>query len=137
MADRDEDLVRRYYDESLNPGRFELLDELLTVDFVDHEKLRGIPPTRDGLKQKYALLRSGFSDFGFTVEDLFSTGDRVAVRLTVRGTHDGGFMGRPPTGQQCVVASVGIFRSADGGLVEHWGVFDQLAMLGQLGALGG
>ena len=114
MADRDEDLVRRYCDEALNPGIFELLDELLAVDFVDHEELRGIPPTRDGLKKKYALLRAGFSDFGFTVEDLFSTGDRVAVRLTVRGTHDGEFMTRPPTGQQFAVASVGIFRSADG-----------------------
>ena len=137
MTDGDVDLVRQYYDEALNPGRFELLNELLTVDFVDHEELRGIPPTRDGLKQKYGLLRAGFSDFGFTVEDLFSTGDRVAVRLTVRGTHDGEFMGRPSTGRQFVVASVGIFRTADDRIVEHWGVFDQLAMLGHLGALGG
>ncbi len=137
MVDRDEDLVRRYYGEALNPGRFELLDELLTADFLDHEELRGIPPTHDGLKQKYAMLRAGFPDFGFTVEDLFSTGDPVAVRLTVRGTHDGVFMARPPTGRQFVVGSVGIFRTADSRIVEHWGVFDQLAMLGQLGALGG
>jgi predicted ester cyclase len=136
MVDRDEDLVRRYYGEALNPGRFELLDELLTADFLDHEELRGIPPTRDGLKQKYAMLRAGFPDFGFTVEDLFSTGDRVAVRLTVRGTHDGVFMARPPTGRQFVVGSVGIFRTADSRIVEHWGVFDQLAMLGQTWSLG-
>jgi SnoaL-like polyketide cyclase len=69
MVDREEDLVRRYYGEALNPGRFELLDDLLTADFLDHEELRGVPPTRDGLKQKYAMLRAGFPDFGFTVED--------------------------------------------------------------------
>jgi hypothetical protein len=33
MADREADLVRRYYGEALNPGRFELLDDLLTADF--------------------------------------------------------------------------------------------------------
>jgi hypothetical protein len=35
------------------------------------------------------------------------------------------------------VPSVGIFRITDGRITEHWGVFDQLAMLGQLGAFGG
>jgi predicted ester cyclase len=61
----------------------------------------------------------------------------VAARVTVRGTHDGEFMGRPATGRSFAVTSVGIFRISDGRIAEHWGVFDQLAMLGQLGALGG
>ena len=135
--DSGEALVRRYYEEALNPGSFDRLDDLLTDDFVDHEELRGIPPTRDGLQQKYTTLRAGFPDFGFTVEDLFSAGDRVAARVTVRGTHDGEFMGRPATGQRFAVTSVGIFRIVNGRIGEHWGVFDQLAMLGQLGAFGG
>jgi predicted ester cyclase len=61
----------------------------------------------------------------------------VAVRVTVRGTHEGEFMGRPATGRQFAVPSAGIFRIADGRIAEHWGVFDQLTMLGQLGAFGG
>jgi steroid delta-isomerase-like uncharacterized protein len=129
-------LVRDYYLEALNNGRFDLLDTLLTEDFADHETMIGIPPTRDGLKTKYALLRAGFSDFAFAVEDLVRDGDRVAVRVTVSGTHDGDFMGRPPTGRRFEVTSVGIFRENGGRLAEHWGVFDQLGMLGQLGALG-
>lgn len=138
MADNpSEALVRRYYEEALNPGRFDRLDDLLTNEFVDHEELRGIPPTGEGLKQKYTMLRAGFPDFGFTIEDLFSAGDRVAVRVTVHGTHEGEFMGRPPTGRRFAVPSVGIFRIADRQIAEHWGVFDQLAMLGQLGAFGG
>ena len=137
VDDGGEGLVRRYYEEALNLGRFDRLDDLLTEEFVSHEELRGIPPTRDGLKQKYTMLRAGFSDFAFTIEDLFSAEDRVAARLTVRGTHDGEFMGRPATGRSFTVTSVGIFRITDGRIAEHWGVFDQLAMLGQLGALGG
>lgn len=129
-------LVRDYYLKALNAGRFDRLDVLLTDDFADHETMIGIPPTRDGLKTKYGLLRAGFSDFAFAVEDLMSDRDRVAVRVTVSGTHDGDFMGRSPTGRRFEVASVGIFRVADGRLAEHWGVFDQLGMLGQLGALG-
>ena len=134
--DNGEALVRRYYEEALNPGSFDQLDDLLTDDFVDHEELRGIPPTRDGLKQKYTMLRAGFPDFGFTIEDLFTARDRVAARVTVTGTHNGDFMGRPPTGQRFAVTSVGIFRIANNRIAEHWGVFDQLAMLAQLGAFG-
>jgi steroid delta-isomerase-like uncharacterized protein len=104
---------------------------------VDHEELRGIPPTREGLKQKYTLLRAGFPDFGFMIEDLFGVDDRVAVRVTVRGTHEGEFMGQPATGRRFAVPSVGIFRIADGRIVEHWGIFDQLAMLAQLGVFRG
>jgi len=137
VDDGGEGLVRRYYEEALNLGRFDRLDDLLTAEFVDHEELRGIPPTRDGLKQKYTMLRAGFSDFAFTIEDLFSAEDRVAARVTVRGTHDGEFIGRPATGRSFAVTSVGIFRITDGRIAEHWGVFDQLAMLGQLGALSG
>jgi steroid delta-isomerase-like uncharacterized protein len=132
---KSEDLVRRYYEEALNPGRFDLLDELLTEDFWDHEELPGFPPSGEGLRQKYAMLRAGFPDFAFTIEDLFGAGDRVAARVTARGSHEGEFGGRPPTGRRFAVASVGIFRVADGRIAEHWGVFDQLAMLGQLGAL--
>jgi steroid delta-isomerase-like uncharacterized protein len=135
--DSPEGLVRRYYEEALNPGRFELLDGLLSEDYLDHEELRGIPPTRDAVARKYTLLRSGFSDFRFAVEDVLPARDRVAVRVSVRGTHDGDFMGRLPSGRTFGVTSVGIFRVADGRLVEHWGVFDQLSMLAQLGALGG
>ena len=58
--DGGEGLVRRYYQEALNLGRFDRLDDLLTEEFVDHEELRGIPPTRDGLTQKYTMLRAGF-----------------------------------------------------------------------------
>ena len=68
MADDPGEVRVRRYLEALNPGRFERLDDLLANEFVDHEELRGIPPTREGLKRKYTLLRAGFPDFGFTIE---------------------------------------------------------------------
>src|SRR4051812_43869758 len=88
--------VSAYY-AALSDGHFSALDTLLTDEYEEHELVPGVPPTRDGLKQKYTLLRGGFSDFAFAVEDVVVAGDRAAVRVTVRGTHDGPFMGRPAT----------------------------------------
>jgi steroid delta-isomerase-like uncharacterized protein len=127
-------LVRQYYDEALSTGKLERLNTLVAEEFVDHEQLLGIPPTRTGLKQKYTLLRTGFPDLRFVVEVLMCVGEQVAARVTVRGTHTGEFMGRPPTGRTFAVTSIGIFRLAGGHIIEHWGVFDQPGMLAQLGA---
>ena len=126
-------LVRRYYDESLSTGNLDRLDTLVAEDFVDHEQLLGIPSTRSGLKQKYTLLRTGFPDLHFVVEDLMCVREQVAVRVTVRGTHTAEFIGRPPTGRTFEVTSMGIFRLVGGRIIEHWGVFDQMGMLAQLG----
>jgi steroid delta-isomerase-like uncharacterized protein len=125
--------LRRYY-EALSTGNLNDLETLVSEEFVDHEQLLGIPATRAGLKQKYTLLRAGFPDLHFVVEDLMGVGEQVAVRVSVCGTHTAEFMGRPPTGRTFAVTSLGIFRFASGRITEHWGVFDQMGMLAQLGA---
>lgn len=128
-----ETLVRRFFEEALSRADWVTLDALVDPGYVEHEVVPNIPPVRDGLKQKYDLLRTGCPDLRFEVEDLLAAGDRVAARVTVRGTNTAPFMGRPPTGSSFTVAKVSFFRIAEGRIVEHWGVFDQLAMLAQLG----
>ena len=129
-----EALVRRYFEQALSRADWEALDALVAGDYVDHEAVPNIPPTRAGLKQKYELLRGGCPDLRFVIEDLVSAGDRVAARVTVRGTHTQPFLGRAPTGRQMAAGKHSIYRIADGQIVEHWGVFDQVTMMAQLGA---
>lgn len=134
---RNETIVRRYYADALTHGDWQLLDTLIAVTFIEHEVLPHIAPTREGIKQKYDLLRMGFPDLRFGVEEIFSVAEKVAARVIVQGTHTGMFMGHPPTNRTFAVTSVNIFRIAQGQLVEYWGVFDQLSMLGQLGVFPG
>ena len=68
-----------------------------------------------------------------TVEDLLADGDKVIALVSYRGTHQGAFMGIPPTGKQVTVAGINIFRIANGKLVEHWGLADRISALRQLG----
>lgn len=128
------ELVRRFFDEALNKGDWAALDQLVAEDYVEHELVPGLPPVRDSLKRKYDTLRTGCPDLRFTVEELLAAGDRVAARVTVQGTNTQPFLGRPATGRAFAAAKHSLFRIAGGRIVEHWGVFDQLAMLSQLGA---
>jgi len=69
------------------------------------------------------------------VEDLLAVGDKVVIRWTIRGTHQGPFLGIAPTGKSAIWSGLNIFRLAGGKIVEEWGVADIAGLLHQLGAL--
>ena len=93
------------------------------------------PLDRDGIAAFYAVLWDAFPDLAITVEDMVGEGDRVAWRLSVRGTHQGSFRGIPPTGEVVDFGAHYIFRFRDGAVVERWTNFDRLGVLAQLGAV--
>ena len=129
--------VRRLYD-LINAQDIDAFGELLADDFVEHEELPGGDPTREGVKAFFRMQIAAFPDLAMTPQDVIDGGDKVVVRVRFTGTHQGEFMGIPATGRSVDVQAVDIMRCADDGLVhEHWGVFDEMAMMRQLGAAGG
>jgi predicted ester cyclase len=67
--------------------------------------------------------------------DMIAEGDKVAVRYTVEGTHEGDLFGVPPTGRRVSIESITVERVSDGKIREHWRVTDTLDMMQQLGAI--
>ena len=69
-------------------------------------------------------------------EDVLVSGDKVVARVRATGTHQGEFMGIPATGKHIDVQVVDIVRFGDDGRArEHWGVFDAMTMMQQLGVV--
>jgi steroid delta-isomerase-like uncharacterized protein len=132
-ADDNKGLVRRFYDDVVNAGRLELIDEFLAPGFVDHDAFPGVTPDREGVREFFETVRAAFPDLRFEVDDLIAEGDKVAARVTVHGTHRHDFLGIPPTGKEVSTSLVDVIRFQDGFAVERWGVTDTLAMMEQLG----
>ena len=129
--------LRRLYD-LINAHDIDAFGELLADDFVEHEELPAGDPTREGVQDFFRMQIAAFPDLAMTVEDVVDGGDKVVARVRFTGTHQGEFMGMPATGRAVDVNVIDIMRFADDGLVhEHWGVFDAMAMMQQLGALPG
>ena len=126
---------RRLVEEALDRGNLAVADELIAPDFVDHAAPPGMEHGPDGFKAAVAAYRAAFPDLQAAVEEQVAEGDRVAVRLTARGTHTGPLMGLPPTGKEVSFAGMKLFRIAEGKIVESWGQFDALGLLRQLGAV--
>jgi len=127
--------IRRLYD-LINAGDIDGFGGQLADDFVEHEELPGIPPTKDGVVQYFKMMLTAFPDMRMDVEDVIASGDKAVARLRVTGTNKGDFMGMPATGKSAGVNLIDITRFGDDGLArEHWGVADQLALMQQLGVI--
>ena len=136
MSEHNKTLMRRAVEEVWNQGNVDILDELVASDFIIHAPQAEIHG-REGAKQYLAMLRGGFPDIHFTIEDQFADGGRVMTRWTARGTHKGAFQRIPPTDKQVRLAGTDIDRIANGKVVECWTSTDDLGLLQQLGVVAG
>jgi steroid delta-isomerase-like uncharacterized protein len=134
--DKNKELVREMVEVLFNQGDVGGGDEFLSPDFIENEELPpGVPVGREGVKLLTGMLHTAFPDFEATIEDLIAEDDRVVIRMTWTGTHEGEFMGIPPTGNRVSFGVFDIVRIADGMIVEHWGLMDNMALMQQLGVM--
>ena len=105
----------------------------MTPDFVINlaelpEPLHGRETWRQGVE----VMRSGFPDITVHIEDVLAAHDKVALRLRLRGTHSGEFMGFPATGRTIEYVSHEFYRIADGLIAEEWICSDMATLFRQL-----
>ena len=90
---------------------------------------------RGAFVQFIGAMFEAFPDLNITLDDVFSSGDKVAYRMTIKGTHKAELMGIPATNKAVTIGSIGIARVSGGKIVEEWENFDELGMMQQLGAI--
>jgi steroid delta-isomerase-like uncharacterized protein len=122
--------------ELISAGDIDGFGDLVADDFVEHEETPGLEPSKEGVKQLFNMYRAAFPDLRMEVEDTLASGDKVVARVRATGTQQGEFMGMPASGKSVDVQLIDIIRFGDDGLAkEHWGLFDALGMMQQLGAI--
>ena len=126
--------AQQLYDEVINGRRLDLIDELLSDDFVEHEELPpGMPGGKEAPRAMFTMMRGAFPDFRFDVKEILQDGNKVVVRARATGTHEGEFMGMAPTGNTFEMGLIDIMEFEDGKMAAHWGLMDMAALMRQLG----
>lgn len=135
-SQQNESVVRRFFD-AWNDADFEVIDEVVAADADHYNPMDppNVPPGPEGEKQLVRAYQSAFPDATIEIENLVADGEKVAVRWTATGTHDGEFMGIEPTGNDVEIVGFEINQVEDGQIVASWGLFDGLGLLQQLGAV--
>jgi len=130
-----ERITRAVIERGFNSGDLSGLDAVVAPDFIEHQD--GATSGIDGLRALVTELRTAFPDLHLAIQDTVTSGDTTWYRIRSTGTNDGPLFGRPPTGRPIDITVIDVMRVADGRMVEHWGVADRLAVLKQIGAMGG
>ena len=130
-------LLRLVTSEIWCQKRYELVDELISANLVDHVEMPGLEGTgRARYLASARLTHNAFSDYHEEIEFIVADDDRAVSYVRNTGTHDGDLMGLAPTGRKFDIRSIGILRFADGQVIERWGFGDAQKQIQQLGVLG-
>lgn len=119
--------------EAFNTCNMASLLAVAAPDIIIHyaempEPLQG----RETWQQGYELVKRAFPDLKIRVDDIVAAGDKVALRLTLSGTHQGEFQGIPATGRTISYVSHEFYRVADGLVAEEWICSDMASLFSQL-----
>ena len=133
-TDANKQLARDYFTAFLASDETWWRDHI-APDFRRHDP--GLPfevVGPEGVKRLAEALLPGIPDMELPIEDIIAEGEKVLVRLRVRGTHGGDLMGIAATGRRIDIGVLDLFQFRDGRLIEHWALLDNLGLLRQVGA---
>ncbi len=127
------EIIQRFV-EFINTANEELSKELISKDAVFYaptspEPLRG----PSGYMEVLRMMRSGFPDIQWAVEDMVIENDIVAIRFTLQGTHQGDFFGIPATGKSIKVNAMNFYYFQEGQIIKEYGQPDIFGLLQQIG----
>lgn len=138
MKDREmtnEEIVRTACQVVWTDGDLSRIGEFYAEDFQANYPITNWGKGLEGLKQLAIDQRAAFPDYRERIDELIDAGNRIIVRLTIRGTHKGPLPNLPATGRSIEFSDVTICRIENGKIVEQSGLSDYLTIYLQLGVI--
>jgi steroid delta-isomerase-like uncharacterized protein len=134
MNEQNKALVRRYFTEVLNKGKYELIKELFSPSFIFFgptliKPMQGMPA---GVYDFVANARHAFPDLYTSIENEIAEDNQVAVIWRMTGTHEHAFHGIQPTNKHSSITGIDIFYIENGRIEGMWAFFDMQSILEQL-----
>jgi steroid delta-isomerase-like uncharacterized protein len=119
--------------DAVNQGNFEAFQQIMSPQIIDHDPAPNQGKGPEGFIRFFKQLKSAFPDLHVDAECLVADENNVSIAYTLTGTHEGEFIGIPPTRRKIKARGVQIARFENGLMVERWGSSDELGILNQLG----
>jgi len=133
QLEKNKTVVKRFNLEVIEQGNLESFKELMDDRFINHTAPEGSDNGPGGMIYTFnQVLRPAFPDLKVTIYDQIAEVELVTTRKTITGTHNGTFMGMPPTGKKVAIQVIDIVKVVAGKYSEHWGINTLSTVLTQL-----
>ena len=119
------------FDDMFNRPDLSIVDEIFTPIFVAHVPLMPML-NRSNYKGFWQSFYAAFPDFRQNIHDSIMTADKLVLRVTFSGTHEGNFLGIPATGCPITIPGIFIFRVENHLVVENWTEMDIFGVVRQI-----
>jgi steroid delta-isomerase-like uncharacterized protein len=131
--------ARELIQRVLNEGDIGFAEKTLSEDYVERTPMPGGTPDKAGAIAMFNQMRSMTPDIHIEIAETIASGDKVVVHSTLTGTDTSGFMQTmPATGKPFSIEAIDVFAFNDAGMnTEHYGVYDMMGAMMQLGVLPG
>lgn len=132
-ANKAKQTIQRLYSEVYSGGNVNLLDQLVSNNVRIHDQ--AVPNAKPGIAY-YKELQTGyaraFPKKTATIDELLVSGDKVIVRWSCRGSHEGEYQGTPATHRKFNISGISIYQFTNDRISEIWQSWDTLSLLEQL-----
>jgi steroid delta-isomerase-like uncharacterized protein len=135
MSDASIAVIRRFYEELWNRGDLAVAQEIIEPEIRFRGSFGTTIKGRPAFVRYVEQTRAAFPDWHNQVDELIAADEKVVARLTWTGTHQGEFLGIPPTGRTVTYVGAAIFRVRHGKIQEGWVVGDTQELWRALGVL--
>jgi steroid delta-isomerase-like uncharacterized protein len=125
----------RFFEEVLNGHNLDVIDDLVSEDYVELDPSPGQGPGREGLRQTLAAFNQAFPDNQWHIDERYVLRDRVITRIHWTGTHTAPFQGIPATNKSASVNCVVFDEFENGRMARSRLLMDQFGLMQQLGLL--
>lgn len=135
LIEKNKEIAIRFYNDVLNNGALELLDDIMSGDFIDHNagpgQLRGIGAFKDFLKR----ITTAFPDLQIKIEDVLADGNKVTARLSITGTQTGPLGTIPASNIKANWTGIDILEIENGKIISRWSERNLLGLMKQIGVI--
>jgi len=126
--------IARRFIQIWGKGNLDIIDELAAPSIsVQYPVMPQIIRGTQMLRKVMEGFRSAFPDSGIIIEEEIAEDDKVVIRWSFSGTHQGSLLGIPATGKKVNWTGITIYRIVDGKIIEEKGEEDFLGFFRQIG----